>query len=162
MAKSVKLTMLTGLDTGITWEISEDISRSLISLYSEQCIPGRKLYLKRCCGSHWLWNHFFLIGATSEEQGDFNCGTSSKADFILNYFLSNSPFPPSPACRLEPCWGARQRLSLQGAQMQPLCNYCNCKSSLVPKFVIALWFSLQAKAQVQPATQLQLQIILGA
>ena len=30
-------------------------------------------------------------------QGDFNCGESSQADFILNYFLSISPFPPSPA-----------------------------------------------------------------
>ena len=31
-------------------------------------------------------------------QGDINCGASSQADFILNYFLSNflpcSPFPP--------------------------------------------------------------------
>ena len=48
-------------------------------------------------------------------QGDFNCRASSQADFILNYFLSNflkflhissnflsnSPFPPSPAGRLE-------------------------------------------------------------
>ena len=55
-------------------------------------------------------------------QGDFNFGTSSQADFILIYYLSkflefpkissnlfsNSPFPPSPAGRLEqlkpPCW----------------------------------------------------------
>ena len=43
------------------------------------------------------------------DQGDINCGTSSQTDFILNYFLSNfpsnflsnSPFPPSPAGRLE-------------------------------------------------------------
>ena len=48
-------------------------------------------------------------------QGDFNFGTSSQADFILIYYLSkflefpkissnlfsNSPFPPSPAGRLE-------------------------------------------------------------
>ena len=34
-------------------------------------------------------------------QGDINCGASSQADFILNYSLSNSPFPPSPAGRLE-------------------------------------------------------------
>ena len=42
-----------------------------------------------------LWKH----------QGDINGGASSQADFILNYFLSNllsnSPFPPSPAGRLE-------------------------------------------------------------
>ena len=40
-----------------------------------------------------------------KSQGDFNCGSSSQAGFILNYFLSNipssSPFPPSPAGRLE-------------------------------------------------------------
>ena len=49
------------------------------------------------------------------QQVDFNCGASSQADFILNYFLlnlpkfpqifsnflSNSPFPPSPTGRLE-------------------------------------------------------------
>ena len=38
-------------------------------------------------------------------QGDIYCGAFSQADFILNYFpsnfLSNSPFPPSPAGRLE-------------------------------------------------------------
>ena len=40
-------------------------------------------------------------------QGDFNCGASSQADFILNCHLSNSPFPPSPAGRLgqsRPPW----------------------------------------------------------
>ena len=44
-------------------------------------------------------------GLTST-QGDFDCGASFQADFILNYFLSNSsiflsnsPFPPS---RWEP------------------------------------------------------------
>ena len=39
------------------------------------------------------------------KQGDFNCGASSQADFILNHFLSNflsnSPFPPRPAGMLE-------------------------------------------------------------
>ena len=34
-------------------------------------------------------------------QGDIYCGASSQADFILNYFLSNSPFPPSLAGMLE-------------------------------------------------------------
>ena len=48
-------------------------------------------------------------------KGDFNCGASSKADFILNYFLSkflnfpkissnflsNSPLPPSPASAIN-------------------------------------------------------------
>ena len=38
-------------------------------------------------------------------QGDINCGASPQPDFILNYFLSNflsnSPYPPSPAGRLE-------------------------------------------------------------
>ena len=38
---------------------------------------------------------------TMLREGDFNCGASSQDDFILNYFLSNSPFPPSPAGRLE-------------------------------------------------------------
>ena len=79
---------------------------------------------------------------------------------ISSIFLSNTPFPPSPAGRLEqlksPCRGARQRLSLQGAQMQP--PNCNCKSSLLPKlflsglcrsfflfvFEFALWLSLQS------------------
>ena len=39
---------------------------------------------------------FFLI--TSLQQGDFNCGASSQADFILNYLLSNllSYFPKFP------------------------------------------------------------------
>ena len=40
-----------------------------------------------------------------KNQVDINCGASSQADFILNYFLSNflsnSPFLPSPAGRLE-------------------------------------------------------------
>ena len=43
-----------------------------------------------------------------KSQGDFNCGSSSQADFILKYFLSNflnfhsnSPFPHSLAGRLE-------------------------------------------------------------
>ena len=38
-------------------------------------------------------------------QGDIYCGAFSQADFILNYFpsnfLSNSPFPPSLAGRME-------------------------------------------------------------
>ena len=46
-----------------------------------------------------------LITIPSNHQGDFNCGASSQADFILNYFLSNflsnSPFPPSLTGRLE-------------------------------------------------------------
>ena len=58
-----------------------------------------------------------------KDQGGFYCGVPFRADFILNYFLSkflkfpqmflnflsNSPFPPSPAGRLEqlkpPCQG---------------------------------------------------------
>ena len=34
-------------------------------------------------------------------QGDIDDGAPSQADFILNYFLSNSPFSPSPDGRLE-------------------------------------------------------------
>ena len=53
------------------------------------------------------------------DQGDINCGTSSQTDFILNYFLSNfpsnflsnSPFPPSPAGRLEKLMSPRQACS---------------------------------------------------
>ena len=39
---------------------------------------------------------FFLIALL--QQGDFNCGASSQADFILNYLLSNflSYFPKFP------------------------------------------------------------------
>ena len=40
-----------------------------------------------------------------KSQGDFNCGSSSQAGFILNYFLlnflSHSAFPPSLAGRLK-------------------------------------------------------------
>ena len=53
-----------------------------------------------------------------DQQGGFNCGASSQADFFLNYFLSNflsnSPFPPSPAGRLEklkpPWWSVMTNL----------------------------------------------------
>ena len=57
-------------------------------------LSGTKIY--------HVWN--------SVRQGGFSCGASSQADFILNYFLSNflnfplssnSPFPSSPAGRLE-------------------------------------------------------------
>ena len=45
------------------------------------------------------------IKIVTQLQGDINCGASSQADFILNYFLSNflsnSPFPPSLAGKLE-------------------------------------------------------------
>ena len=34
-------------------------------------------------------------------QGDISCGPSSHPDFIKNYFLSNSPFPPIPDGRME-------------------------------------------------------------
>ena len=34
-------------------------------------------------------------------DGDFDYWASSQADLILNYFLPNSPFPPSPAGRLN-------------------------------------------------------------
>ena len=34
-------------------------------------------------------------------QGVINFGASSQAHFILNYFLKNSPFPPSLAGKLE-------------------------------------------------------------
>ena len=37
----------------------------------------------------------------SKQQGDINYGASSQAGFILNYFLSNSPFLLKPAGRLE-------------------------------------------------------------
>ena len=37
----------------------------------------------------------------SKQQGDINCEASSQAGFILNYFLSNYQFPPSPSGRLE-------------------------------------------------------------
>ena len=30
-----------------------------------------------------------LLFTIAKSQGDFNCGASSQADFILNYFLSN-------------------------------------------------------------------------
>ena len=34
-------------------------------------------------------------------QGDINSGSPSQADFILNYFLSNFLYPPSPEGWLE-------------------------------------------------------------
>ena len=41
-------------------------------------------------------------------QGDISCGPSSHPDFIKNYFLSNSPFPPIPDARMQqlkaPCF----------------------------------------------------------
>ena len=110
MAKSVKLTMLTGLDTGITWKISENISRSLISLYSEQCIYDiwYMIYLAESC----FWK---------DVAGVIGCEITS---------LSSVPLLRSKATIIT----AR-------AQMQP--PICTCKSSLVPKIVIALWLSMQ-------------------
>ena len=46
----------------------------------------------------------FSIVDSRPKQGDFNCGASSQADFILNCYLSNSPFLPSPAGRLGQSW----------------------------------------------------------
>ena len=40
-------------------------------------------------------------------QGDFNCGASSQADFILNYFLSNFlKFPLKFSISSQPSWQA--------------------------------------------------------
>ena len=53
-------------------------------------------------GHHQCYNY--------DQQGGFNCGAFSQADFFLNYFLSNflsnSPFPPNLAGRLEQLKGS--------------------------------------------------------
>ena len=62
------------------------------------------------------------------EQGDINCGLSSHPDFIKNYFLSISPFPPILDGKMEqlmsPCliiiWIRRsyaQRAGFLGSQL---------------------------------------------
>ena len=45
-----------------------------------------RCHYHQCHHRHHLHSHKY--------QGDINCGASSQAYFILNYFLSNSPFPP--------------------------------------------------------------------
>ena len=54
---------------------------------------------------HISWNKALQIVPSYhpwwENQGDINCGPSSHPDFIKNYFLSHSPFPPIPEGRME-------------------------------------------------------------
>ena len=50
-------------------------SRNSVNVQIKACPQGRKKF--------------------GDIEGDFDCGASSLADFILNYFLSNSPYPPS-------------------------------------------------------------------
>ena len=48
-----------------------------------------------------------LLFTIAKSQGDFNCGASSQADFILNYFLSNFlKFPLKFSISSQPSWQA--------------------------------------------------------
>ena len=70
----------------ISLQASLLISSQTLRLVAAQSISGASrnsvnVQLKACPQG---WKKFGGL------QGDFNCGTSSKADFILNYFHSNS------------------------------------------------------------------------
>ena len=45
--------------------------------------------LKKTHKSAIVWNKQVWAENICKKQGDFNCGASFQADFILNYFLSN-------------------------------------------------------------------------
>ena len=47
--------------------------------------------LKKTHKSAIVWNKQVWAENICKKQGDFNCGASFQADFILNYFLSNFP-----------------------------------------------------------------------
>ena len=77
-------------------------------------------------------------------QGDFNCGTSSQADSILNYFLSNflkfPQFPLKFSISSQPGWQAGQikvTLQITNQQGHQEIFLCYARISVISKLQIS-------------------------